>query len=495
MQIKTIQANLAHYKTECLIIGVDKANALQGSAKQIDDLTQGSLKRWFQTEGFEAQIGEVLVLRGLPKISALRVICVGLNSERPVGIAAYRRAIIAAIQETKKLKIKQLTIACDDVSVKELSLPQRLQQWVTSLAQCHYRFTRFKTKKQKEIQMPRCEFLLQKAPSTAVKQSLRIAEILADAQQQCRFWGDMPANHCTPRWLADEASKLARRTPNLRAEILDEKKIKKLGMGLLQCVAQGSKEPPRLVVLHYQQGSKSEKPIVIIGKGITFDTGGISLKPSANMDEMKFDMCGAASILATLYAIAKLKLKINVIGIMALAENFPAERATKPGDIIRSLSGQTVEILNTDAEGRLVLADALSYAQRFKPEIVVDVATLTALMDRISGTEASALYTKDDALAEELLAAGLRSHDRLWRMPFWDEGASLLDSNFADMANIPSKPNAMAAPLFLERFTPNTRFAHIDIGSVVYLTGSEKGATGRPVPLLLEWLLTKAGRS
>ena len=307
--------------------------------------------------------------------------------------------------------------------------------------------------------------------------------------------GNLPPNVCTPSYLGEQAKKLAK-TYGFKVEVLEQAEIKKLGMGSFLGVAQGSSEPPRLIVLQHNKGKKGQKPVVLVGKGITFDTGGISLKPGADMDEMKYDMCGAASVLGTFKAIGELGLSINAVGIIPTCENMPSGNAIKPGDILTSMSGQTIEVLNTDAEGRLILCDALTYAERFEPSAVVDIATLTGACVIALGHHPSGLFSNQDALAKELLEAGEKAHDRAWHMPMWDDYQSQLDSNFADMANIGGRAGgSITAACFLSRFTKKYDWAHLDIAGTAWKSGKEKGGTGRPVPLLTTFLVQRAAKT
>jgi leucyl aminopeptidase len=325
------------------------------------------------------------------------------------------------------------------------------------------------------------------AGEQAIKQGLAIGE----GMNLARDLGNLPSNVCTPSYLAGQAMELAK-SHGLKCEVLDQRDMEKLGMGALLSVARGSREPAKLIVLKFEGAEKKQRPIVLVGKGITFDTGGISLKPAAEMDEMKFDMCGAASVLGSLKAAALLKLPLNVIGIIPTTENMPGGNATKPGDIITSFSGQTIEILNTDAEGRLILCDALTYAERFEPAVVVDVATLTGACVIALGHVASGLFSNDDQLAKELLRAGETAQDRAWQMPLWDDYQEQLGSNFADFANIGGRPaGSVTAACFLSRFTKKYSWAHLDIAGTAWKTGKEKGATGRPVPLLTQFLIDR----
>lgn len=315
---------------------------------------------------------------------------------------------------------------------------------------------------------------------------------IAQGMNLAKDLGNLAPNICTPTYLAKQAKDLAK-SHKIKADVLDEKDMEKLGMGSLLSVAQGSQEPAKLIVLEYYGLEKKDNPYVLVGKGVTFDTGGISLKPAAEMDEMKFDMSGAGSVLGTLHAVAAMKLPINVVGIIPTTENMPSGKATKPGDVVTSMSGQTIEILNTDAEGRLILCDALTYAERFHPKAVVDIATLTGACVIALGNFTSGLMGNDDDLAEELLAAGEKIGDRAWRLPLWDEYQDLLKSNFADMANIGGRAaGTISAACFLSRFTHKYRWAHLDIAGTAWKSGKDKGSTGRPVPLLCQFLMTQS---
>ena len=331
-----------------------------------------------------------------------------------------------------------------------------------------------------------------KAEAQAAEAGLALGAAIAEGVALARELANRPGNHCTPTLLAAEARKMGK-AQGLKVEVMDRKQIEKLGMGSFLSVAQGSDEPPRFIVMHYQGAAKSASPLVLVGKGITFDSGGISLKPGAEMDEMKFDMGGAASVIGTMRAISQLKPKLNIIGVVASCENMPSGRALKPGDVVTSMSGQTIEVLNTDAEGRLILCDALTYVERFKPAAVVDIATLTGACVIALGAVRSGLFSPDDGLAAELLAAGDAALDPCWRMPTDDEYDEGLKSNFADIANIAGRAGgAITAAMFLKRFTAKLRWAHLDIAATAWKSGAAKGGTGRPVGLLTHWLLAQA---
>ena len=326
----------------------------------------------------------------------------------------------------------------------------------------------------------------------AVTQGLARGSAIAAGVTLARELGNRPGNHCTPRYLGEQAKKLGREF-GLKVEVMDRKAIEKLGMGSFLAVAQGSAEPPRFIVAQYHGAPRTQAPVVLVGKGITFDTGGISIKPAAEMDEMKFDMGGAASVLGTLRAVAELKPKINLVVLVPTTENMPGGRAVKPGDVVTSMSGQTIEILNTDAEGRLILCDALTYAERFKPDCVIDVATLTGACVIALGHHHSGLFSADDQLAGDLLAASAAALDPCWRMPLDEEYEEALKSNFADMGNVGGRAGgAITAAMFLRKFTAKYRWAHLDIAGTAWKSGTAKGATGRPVPLLTHFVLSQA---
>jgi leucyl aminopeptidase len=330
-------------------------------------------------------------------------------------------------------------------------------------------------------------------PAADLKKTVEQAAAIARGMALTKDLGNLPGNICTPTYLAAKALALAKAHKRIKTTVLEKKDLEKLGMGSFLSVTRGSAQPPKLITLEYSGGAKSQKPIALVGKGITFDSGGISLKPGADMDEMKYDMSGAGSVLGTLQAIAEMELPINVVGVIPTCENLPSGTATKPGDIVTSMSGQTIEILNTDAEGRLILCDALTYTAKFKPDTVIDIATLTGACVIALGNVASGMFSNEDKLAQELIAAGQQAHDRVWQLPLWDDYQPLLDSNFADMQNIGGRAGGtITAACFLARFTKAYKWAHIDIAGTAWKSGPAKGATGRPVPLLTHFALAHA---
>jgi leucyl aminopeptidase len=405
-------------------------------------------------------------------------------------IKNIRQAICAAVGQLKSPTIRSLVLA---VGAIDRPAMQTVKAAVLACAEANYAYDTTKSKPKNGAAPPRHLKVVAEAEGGATLNAFNQAIALADGIALARQWGNLPANYATPTALAEAAEDLAKssgKSGNIKVEILGPKDVDKLKMGAFAAVSQGSHQPLRFIVLRYHGAPKTEAPVVLVGKGITFDTGGISIKPAAEMDEMKFDMCGAASVLGTFKALAGLQPAINVVGLIPACENMPDGRAIKPGDVVTSMSGQTIEILNTDAEGRLVLCDALTYAERFKPRAVIDIATLTGACVVALGGVRSGLFSSDEALAANLIAAGEAAQDPCWRMPLDDEYAEGLKTNFADVANIAGRAaGAVTAAKFLQRFTAKFQWAHLDIAGTAWKGGSAKGATGRPVGLLIEYLL------
>jgi leucyl aminopeptidase len=398
------------------------------------------------------------------------------------------RALNATGAEEATLHLPELAVGRRDAAWK-------VAHAVTVAREGAYRFTQMKSKSESDgPALHRLTLNVDRASEKRAASGLAQGLAVAHGMSLAKDLGNLPPNVCTPTYLANQARELAKRY-RIKITVLERAEMEKLGMHTLLSVAQGSAQPPKFIVLEYRGGPKKQKPVVLVGKGITFDTGGISLKPAPEMDEMKFDMCGAASVLGTMKAVGEMKLPVNVIGVVPTTENMPGGRATRPGDIVKSLSGQTVEILNTDAEGRLILCDALTYVERFQPAAVIDIATLTGACVIALGHVASGLFSNDDALAREVLAAADTAYDRAWHMPVWDDYQEQLKSNFADFANIGGRPaGAVTAACFLARFAGKFKWAHLDIAGTAWKSGKEKGATGRPVPLLTQFLVNRAGR-
>ena len=477
----------------CVAAGVFEPRRLSAAADALDKAARGQIREFLRTGDMDGKVGNTRLLYHVRGVAAERVLLVGLGLEKEFGDKQYRdcaRSALAAIHGTGARD------AC--LYLAELQVPDRDAAWkarqlVLAAADVAYRFDRMKSKKAEAKPLAHVAIsAASKRDAAALERGVREGRAIAAGMALARDLGNLPANVCTPAYLAESAVKLGREC-RLAVEVLEQKDMDKLGMGSLLSVSRGSHQPPKLVILRYSGAGKKDRPVVLVGKGITFDTGGISIKPSAEMDEMKFDMCGAASVLGTLHAVAELGLKLNVIGIVPACENMPGGAATKPGDIDTSMSGQTIEILNTDAEGRLILADALTYAERFEPQAVVDIATLTGACVIALGHVCSGLFANKDDLARELLAAGAESWDRAWRLPLWDDYQEQLKSNFADFANIGGRAaGSVTAACFLSRFARKYDWAHLDIAGTAWKSGKEKGATGRPVPLLTTFLMNRA---
>jgi leucyl aminopeptidase len=435
---------------------------------------------------FEPKPGKLLQSYRYEGIAATRLLLVGVGEGSAKNV---RSAVTAAMAAIKGSKSRRVVLALGLLKDADAA---HMQAAVVACADAAYSYSATKSKPP-ESMLQRVVIAVPEA--AAAKAGFDKATGLVMGIDLAREWGNRPANHATPTLLAGAARELGK-LPGLKAEILGPREVAKLGMGSFMAVARGSDEPLRFIVLRYQGGSKTDAPVVLVGKGITFDTGGISIKPAGEMDEMKFDMCGAASVLGAFRALAELKPKLNVIGLIPSCENMPDGRALKPGDVVTSMSGQTIEILNTDAEGRLILCDALTYAERFKPRAVVDIATLTGACVVALGAVRSGLFSSDEALAKSLSDAGERSLDLCWRMPLDDEYAEGLKSNFADVANVGGRAGgAVTAAKFLQRFAQKFPWAHLDIAGTAWKSGAAKGSTGRPVSLLIEYLLGQAAQA
>ncbi|MEW5943881.1 MAG: leucyl aminopeptidase [Pseudomonadota bacterium] len=481
-------------RSACVVIGVFEPRKLSLAGELIDRIANGYISDILRRGDMDGKSGTTLLLHNVPNTLCDRVLLVGLGKEREFRDKEYLDAVRAAVKKLNETGATEAALYLTELPVRRRDLAWKIEQAVLAAMESSYRFDRLKSK-QEEVRRPLRRLTLSVARRTelavgehAVRQGLAIG----DGMNLAKDLANLPGNICTPAYLAQQAKELAKNNSKLKVEILEQQAMEKLGMGALLSVAKGSRQPPKLIVLQYN-GNKKQKPVVLVGKGITFDAGGISLKPAAEMDEMKYDMSGGASVLGAIKAAAELKLPLNVVGIIPACENLPDGNANKPGDIVTSMSGQTIEVLNTDAEGRLILCDALTYAERFEPEVVVDIATLTGACVIALGNHASGLLGNNDGLVRELLHAGEYTHDRAWQLPLWDEYQEQLKSNFADMANIGGRPGGtITAACFLSRFTKKYEWAHLDIAGTAWKSGKEKGATGRPVPLLTHFLINRA---
>lgn len=479
-----------------MVVGVFETRVLTEAAKTLDKNANGYISDILNNGDMEGKAGSTLLLHKVPNTVCKRVLLVGLGKKSKLHDREYRNAVQAAfnaLHETGALDAVLFLIE-DPVIKREISW--KISHTVIMAMKSVYHPDQLKSKHEGSKQHLRKVTLstTSRVDSDIGEKALQWGLATAYGMSLTKDLGNLPPNVCTPSYLAELAMKMAK-TYKLKATVLEQKDMERLGMGSLLSVAQGSSQPAKLITLEYWGRKKKEKPVVLVGKGVTFDTGGISLKPAAEMDEMKYDMCGAASVLGTIAAIAQMRLPINVVGIIPATENMPGGNATKPGDIVTSMSGQTIEILNTDAEGRLILCDALTYAERYEPEVVIDIATLTGACVIALGHVASGLLSNNEELAMELLNASEQAADRAWHLPLWDDYQEQLKSNFADMANIGGRAaGTITAACFLSRFTKKYRWAHIDIAGTAWESGKKKGATGRPVPLLTQFLTTRAAR-
>ena len=493
-------ASLHQIKTAALAVGVFADGVLSPAADLIDRAANGAVRAVTKTE-FRGRAGSTLVLRALPGVSAQRVVLVGLGKQDEYSARAHASAeqAFATACVSAQLAEGVSTLAANPIADVAIIARARSAAIAAGSATYHYDASFGKPDRDARPKLKKIVQIVERADAAQAQKGLREGAAIANGMELTRTLGNLPGNICTPTYLGETAKRLAREYKSLKVEVMDRKQVEALGMGSFLSVARGSEEALRFIVLRHagkpaKKGAKaSDGPIVLVGKGITFDAGGISLKPAATMDEMKYDMCGAASVLGSFRALAELELPLDVIGLIPACENLPSGKANKPGDVVTSMAGLTIEILNTDAEGRLVLCDALTYAERFKPSAVIDIATLTGACVVALGHVNSGLFSKDDALAEALSSAGRQALDTAWRMPMDDAYQDQLKSNFADLANIGGPPaGAVTAACFLSRFTKSYRWAHLDIAGTAWKSGKDKGATGRPVPLLMQFLLDQA---
>ena len=494
MQIITTSKDISKLYSQCTVIPLFEKSKSKVYA-QIDELSDGFLKKTVTHTAFVPKFKKHLVLHA-PQTRHKTIILVGLGSKAKFNQNRLNQIASIVGEQIVKLNLKSVLYCSAEITSDNLSEAWCLRQLALALHQACYRYTETRSSdKDKKINLERCTFQVFDE-NTETKRAVEEADAMAHGMDLARELGNLPPNICTPAYMVKQARKLARSSKKLHIGVSNEKEMKSMGMGAFLSVSQGSSEPGYLVCIEYRGAAKSKAPIAIVGKGITFDTGGISIKPSSAMDEMKFDMSGAGSVLGTMAFCARLGLPINVVGVLACAENMPGGKASRPGDIVKTMSGQTVEILNTDAEGRLVLCDALTYVQRYKPECIVDIATLTGACVVALGQVTSGLMANDQALADKLLEAGKESGDSTWQLPMSDEYQSQLDSNFADMANIGGRwAGTITAACFLSRFTKEQRWAHLDVAGVAWFTGDKKGSTGRPVPLLSQFLISQSKSS
>ena len=483
-------------RSACVVVGVFEPRKLSLPGELLDNAARNHISDIIRRGDMEGKAGTTLLLHNVPGTLCDRVLLVGLGKEKEFREKEFCQSIRVAVKTLNETGSFDGTVFLTEIPIRKRSVAWRIRQATVIAQETTYRFDQFKSKKD-EVRRPlrKLTFAVERRNELApAEEALQQGQAIAEGMALAKNLGNLPGNFCTPAHLAGTAQEIAK-AHGLDCQVLERADMEALGMGSLLSVAKGSHQPPKLIVLQYKGGKAGDKPLVLVGKGITFDTGGISLKPGPEMDEMKFDMCGAASVLGTIKAAALMQLPLNLTVVVPAAENMPGGGASKPGDIVTSMSGQTIEILNTDAEGRLILCDALTYVERFEPEAVVDVATLTGACVIALGHVASGLFANKDSLARELLDAGDEANDRAWHLPLWDDYQEQLKSNFADMANIGGRAaGSVTAACFLSRYAKKYDWAHLDIAGTAWKSGSDKGATGRPVPLLAHFLLARAGK-
>jgi leucyl aminopeptidase len=494
MEFNTFVGQLTTRKTECLVMAYGPKGLDCSDLQQIDQATEGLIARLIKKGDIKYADGGMQLINEPKGLAAERLLIFSAGKET-LNEQTCLDTLSALAGRLTKLPIKSASISLEGVEITGRERPWLAQQLARKLGEAAYLFNPFKAREKKPVSLSKVSlFCPTKQVAGAVKPALLLGGAIANGVNRSRELGDLPGNICTPTYLASQARTLASEYPNLECKVLSEKQMEALGMGSLLSVSAGTEQPAKMIVLEYKGGKTRGKPVVLVGKGITFDSGGISLKPGAGMDEMKYDMCGAASVFGAMKALAKLNLPINVVGILAGCENMPGSNAYRPGDILTTMSGQTVEVLNTDAEGRLVLCDALTYVERFEPDCVIDVATLTGACVIALGHHISAVMSNHNPLAHELINASEQSSDRAWRLPLADEYHEQLKSPFADMANIGGRPGgAITAGCFLSKFTKKYNWAHIDVAGTAWKSGAAKGSTGRPVSMLVQFLLNRSG--
>ncbi len=481
-------------RTACLILGVFEKRRLPECSDSVDKASKGQLRQILKSGDIDGKLGQTLMLYNPQGLPCKRILLIGCGKEKDFTMTAYRKAVSMAVSALKDGGAAEASTCLPLLAPKDASTYSIYRDTVIAAEEAIYSFNQCKSDSDngKRPLKKLTLMLTDGRQNKKAKLGLEHGQAIAASVTMTKDLGNLPGNICTPTYLADQAKGLKRKSRKLKVEILDEAQMKKLGMGSLLSVAKGSRQPAKLIVMEYRGGKPKSKPVVLVGKGLTFDAGGISLKPSAGMEEMKYDMCGGASVLGVMSACVELKLPINLIGLIPTSENLPDGAANKPGDIVTSMSGKTIEILNTDAEGRLILCDALTYAERYNPAAVIDIATLTGACVVALGKHASGLLANNDDLAQELLDAGCVTGDRAWQLPLWDEYQEMIDSKAADIANIGGKwAGTITAACFLSRFTQEFKWAHLDIAGSAWTTGSTKSATGRPVPLLTQFLLKR----
>ena len=494
MEYTVKSGNPEKQRIGCVVIPVYASRKLSASAKIIDKASNGYISTLVRRGEIEGDLGNTLLLHNIENTLCDRVLLIGCGKEKNIDVKTFYKINHSMVKTLQASGATEIASYLTDVPVKRKDINWKIQHSIEAIDETLYQFNQLKSEK-KETRRPLRKFIFSvngRGQLMQGEKAVRQGMAISTGIHLAKDLGNLPGNICTPDYLAKQAAILDKQYKKVKTTILEEKDMEKLGMGSLLSVSKGSHEPAKLITMEYMAGDKKQAPIVFVGKGVTFDSGGISLKPGASMDEMKYDMCGAASVIGVISACAELLLPINIVGIIPTVENMPDGIASRPGDIVTSMSGQTIEILNTDAEGRLILCDALTYAEKFNPDVVIDIATLTGACIVALGAHPAGLLSNHNPLANDLLSAGQSSGDRCWQLPLWDDYQDQLKSNFADMANIGGKgAGTITAACFLSRFTKKYHWAHLDIAGVAWKSGSHKGATGRPVGLLTQYVLDR----
>lgn len=482
-------------RSACIVIGVFEPRKLSAVGEQLDQVSEGYISNILRRGDLEGKPGQVLLLHNVPNTLCDRVLLIGCGKERDFGEAQYKKVIAKAIATLNDTGSMEAVCFLSELNVRGRDTHWKVKHAVETTEASLYTFDQLKSKTD-TARRPLRKLVFNvttRRDLTIGEQAIAEGLAVAEGVKFARDLANMPPNICHPTYLAEQAQELAENHKTVECEVLEESDMLELGMGAFMAVAQGSAQPAKLIVLKYNGGEADAAPITFVGKGLTFDSGGISIKPSEAMDEMKYDMGGAAGVLGAFLSVVKLQLPVNLVVAVAAAENMPGGHACRPGDVVTSMSGQTIEILNTDAEGRLVLCDTLSYIEKYNPDVVIDVATLTGACVIALGAHATGLLSNHNPLAHDLLNAGETADDRAWRLPLWDEYQEQLSTNFADMANIGGRPaGTITAACFLSRFTKKYQWAHLDIAGTAWRGGKEKGATGRPVPMLTQYVIDRA---
>ncbi|HHJ34616.1 MAG TPA: leucyl aminopeptidase [Gammaproteobacteria bacterium] len=494
MEYTVKSGNPEKQRIGCVVIPVYASRKLSTSARIIDKVSNGYISNLVRRGEIEGDLGNILLLHNVENTLCDRILLIGCGKEKNIDAQTFYKINHTMVETLQTSGATEIASYLTEISVKRKDISWKVQHSIEAINETLYHFNQLKSEKS-ETRRPLRKFIFSvngRGQLMQGEQAVRRGMAISTGINLAKDLGNMPGNICTPDYLAKQATKLATQHNKLETSILEEKDMEKLGMGALLSVSKGSREAGKMIIMQYAAGKKSQAPVVFVGKGVTFDSGGISLKPGAGMDEMKFDMCGAASVIGVISACAELQLPVNIIGIIPTVENMPDGIASRPGDVVTSMSGQTIEILNTDAEGRLILCDALTYAEKFEPDVVIDIATLTGACIVALGAHPAGLLSNHNPLVNDLLSAGQNSGDRCWQLPLWEDYQDQLKSNFADMANIGGKgAGTITAACFLSRFTKKYHWAHLDIAGVAWKSGSHKGATGRPVGLLTQYILDR----